>query len=308
MNWFWVSIAAYLLLAFASLTDKFLLNRIKNSWSYTVFVCLAGGVVALAGPWALHWPGWLGLATDVAVATTFIAALFFLYEALSQGEASRILVFIGSTIPLFSLIFSLILGEKFQNTQLVGLALLIAGAFLIAAIKPEHNFFQRFLGRLNVQKGGRPIFYAVLSALAYSLYFLSSKSVYVSQGFLSGFVWIRIMVVAIIALTFVFPLLRHKVQEDVRRMKGSSGNNPYLMLFNQGVGAAGFILQNWAISLGTVAVVNALQGVQYGFLIISASLLSRLYPSVFPTSSSIVSWSKKAVAIVLISLGLYFIY
>lgn len=308
MDWFWISISAYLLLAFASITDKFLLNRIKNSWSYTVFVCLAGSIVVVAAPWILQWPGWNLFLVDASAALAFILALFFLYESLRKGEAAQILVFIGSATPIFSFIFSLISGEKFLLSQMYGMLFLVSGALLIAAIRPEHNFFQRVLGKLDFERGPRPIVFGVLSALFYSIYFIISKEAYAGQGFLSGFVWVRIIIAIFIVLTFLLPILRNKVREDIVRMKKGSGNNPYLMLFNQGVGASGFILQNWAISLGAVAVVNALQGVQYGFLIIATSLLSRFFPNIFPKNSSRSSWIKKIAAIILISIGLYFIY
>lgn len=308
MEWFWVAISAYILLAFASLTDKFLLNKIKNSWSYTVFVCLAGSIVVAIAPWFLHWGGWLLFAENIGVAAFFILALYFLYEALRIGEASRILVFIGSTTPVFSLLFSFLLGETFSINQIAAMIFLVSGAFIITSIKPEHNFFQRIFGLVKSNGNFRPIIFGVLSALFYSLYFIGSKDIYEQQGFLNGFIWVRILVALIILVTFLIPYFRNQVREDISRMKRGSGNNPFLMVFNQVVGASGFLLQNLAISLGAVAVVNSLQGVQYGFLIISTSLLSRFFPKVFPKNSSVNSWIKKIIAIVLISIGLYFIY
>jgi drug/metabolite transporter (DMT)-like permease len=308
MTWFWISITAYILLAFASLTDKFLLNKIRNNWSYTVFVCLAGGIVILAAPWFLRWLGVKEFLLVIISGITFILALYSLYVALSRGEASRTLVMVGSFTPVFSLLFSLLSGENFSGQQIMGMIFLITGALAIAFIKPEHNFFHRLFGNSQNKVGRQAFWFSLASALFYSFYFLGSKYVYDSVGFINGFIWVRVVIVVIIVSSFVFPSLRHLVLSDVKNMRRGNGNNPFLMIFNQVVGASGFILQNFAISLGSVAVINSLQGFQYGFLVVSTSILSRFFPKIFPRSHSFVSWLKKGAAIVLVSVGLYLIY
>jgi drug/metabolite transporter (DMT)-like permease len=255
----------------------------------------------------LAWFGWLNLFLSFISGASFIVALYFLYAALSKGEASKTLVLVGSFTPVFSFVFSLFLGTTFTSRQLLGMAMLVAGALLIAIIRPRNNFFQRLFAANDNKNSRTAILFSLISALFYSFYFLISKQVY-SSGFVSGFIWIRIMVVGLIAASFLFVRLRRLVFEDVKNMKRGTGNSPFLMVFNQIVGALGFILQNLAISLGAVAVVNALQGFQYGFLIISTSLLSRFFSKVFPREKSLESWIKKILAIVFISFGLYFIY
>ena len=67
------------------------------------------------------------------------------------------------------------------------------------------------------------------------------------------------------------------------------------------------VLQNWAISLAPlvyIAVINALQGVQYVFLLIFAVLLSVKFPQILREEISGNIIFQKAVAILVIALGL----
>ena len=76
---------------------------------------------------------------------------------------------------------------------------------------------------------------------------------------------------------------------------------------NQGIAAIGFLLQNYAIFLGSVAIVNALQGVQFAFLLVLGGLISVFFPKLLKENVSKMVIIQKILAIVLISLGLYFI-
>ena len=53
-----------------------------------------------------------------------------------------------------------------------------------------------------------------------------------------------------------------------------------LFLFGQVAGAASFILINYAISISSVTIVNALQGMQYVFLLIMVLILARWRPRI----------------------------
>jgi hypothetical protein len=62
---------------------------------------------------------------------------------------------------------------------------------------------------------------------------------------------------------------------------------------------------NWAISLGSVAMVNVLQGVQYLFLIIFVLALSKLIPNVYKEEMGRDVVLQKLGGVVLVSYGLY---
>ena len=78
-----------------------------------------------------------------------------------------------------------------------------------------------------------------------------------------------------------------------------------LFLFGQVAGAASFLLINYAISISSVTIVNALQGLQYVFLLIMILILTRWLPKVMEEKLSGIIFAQKISAIVIIGAGLY---
>jgi len=137
-------------------------------------------------------------------------------------------------------------------------------------------------------------------SLFFALCFVLTKYVYLMLPFWTGFIWIRISAF-LIALFFI---LFKEVRKEIFSKKSSfSKKTSAFFLFNQGMGAGAFILQNWAIALAGLAylsIISALQGVQYVFLFILTMLILKE------------GLSKKVIlhkffAIILIGIGLAFL-
>jgi hypothetical protein len=73
------------------------------------------------------------------------------------------------------------------------------------------------------------------------------------------------------------------------------------------MGSTGFILQNYAVFLGSVVLVNALQGVQYAFLLIISTGLALFAPKLLKENFSWRITIQKAAAVLVIVLGFYFV-
>lgn len=309
MVWILVAISAYLILAIANLLDKFLVgNVLKNSKAYAFVACLMGLVVFLASPWFLKWPGWPMLFFNLFNGAVFALALWSLYEALRRGEAARVLVLIGGVTPIFSLLFSsFFFKEQFSTNQWFGILFLLAGVVIIATLPLARSHISRIIAKLNIfsepKNGGW--FLALLSALAYSIYFISTKHAYSSQPFVSAFIWTRLGA-ALFVLLF---LISASTRKDIRAAfhKTSPKNNKFLIIGNQILGASGFILQNYAIFLGSVVLVNALQGTQYAFLLVISAVLAALKPKLLKETFSWRVIIQKTAAVAIIAIGLYFI-
>lgn len=309
MNWIIVAISAYLLLAIANLLDKFVVdNVLKSSKAYAFAACLLGAIVFLASPWYLSWPGWPLFFFNILNGFIFATALWSLYEALRRGEAARILVFIGGATPVFSLIFSLLFfKEHFTTGQFLGMLCILAGMAIIILLPVKRSYLARVMNKLklaqNIQSGGLGI--ALLSALAYSVYFLSTKQAYNFQPFASAFIWTRLGA----ALFVLFFLIKRADRRAIKSFfsKASPSKNKFLVVFNQALGAAGFILQNYAIFLGSVVLVNALQGVQYAFLLVIGTILALSAPRLLKETFSWKILLQKTVAVLVIAAGIYFI-
>ncbi|MBX4191713.1 MAG: hypothetical protein KW804_02865, partial [Candidatus Doudnabacteria bacterium] len=90
--------------------------------------------------------------------------------------------------------------------------------------------------------------------------------------------------------------------------KEAGVKNVALYYSSRATGTVGGFLQNYAVSLGSVSVVNALQGVQFVFLLILTSLLSIYFPKVLKEKISAEILTLKVTAIALISCGLYLLF
>ena len=309
MTWLLVALSAYLFLAVANLIDKFLVdNVLPSSKTYAFIACVLGLLVLVLAPWFLHWPGWWWLLVNLVVGFSFAIALWLLYEALKQGEAARILVFIGGFTPIFTIFFSLIfLLESFSAKQWFGIVFLLVGTLVMAFIPEPRSFISRLLKRIGFgKKPNKKVYLIALgSALFYSVYYLLSKYTYNHQEFFSAFIWNRIGA----ALFVLFFLFSKKERENVRSVfkTKSPQAKPALVIANQALGSSGFILQNYAISLGSVALINALQGFQYAFLLVLSSVLGFFLPKYFPGKSNNKVRLQKVLAVILVGLGLAFI-
>lgn len=303
MSWIFITIIAYFFLALASLGDKFLIDHIvKNSRVYAFLISIMGAAAVFLSPWFLVWPGWYWFGANMIFGAFFPLALIFMFEALKRGEASRITVIIGGLIPLFTISWSwLVFKESFSFEQWAGISLLLLGTFAIASISE------------NSGKGkiGRQAFvFATLSALAYAVSFLGTKYVYNSQGFWSPFIWMKIAG----GLAALFILIKKNNRRDIKEaIFGKTGSQKkknksgWLVIFNQVLGAAGSILQSYAISFGSVAIINSLQGVQYAFLLLMGWIFTIFRPDIIKENVHRAILIKKFIAVILVSLGLYFI-
>lgn len=311
MSWFVIAILSYFLLAVVNLTDKFLIdNVLKSSKTYAFLVCSLGALVFLAAPWLLYFPGWFLLLANLITGTIFAAAIFFLYEALRRGEAAKTVILIGGLIPVFSTLISvLFLGDVFSTEQLFGLIFLLTGIFLVAFLPGKHSFWEKlWLSFRSEDYKKKSLLLIILASFFYALFFTATKYVYNAQEFWSAFIWVRLG--AFISVLF-FLFNKKSRQEIIKNLKGDDGKkhknkNIFLFLFNQGLGSLSFILQNYAIFLGPVAIITALQGVQYAIMMFFSFFLGMFFKE-YKEKFSWRSFLQKALALIFISLGLYYI-
>lgn len=319
MSWVLIAILAYLILAVVSLGDKFLVDGvIKSAKAYAFAVGVLGAIVILIAPWFLHWSSFSKLFFDLGVGILFPLALYFTYSALKLGEASRSLILIGSMTPIFTLPLSLwIFSEQIPVKSLIGALFLLGGGFVMVFISRKHNFIHN-VGHLfgikrKQNKSRRATVYAVIAAFIFAWFFVGSKVAYNHEEFFSAFIWLRLggllgallFIIRAVDRKEVFSALWPK--KSWLKLSRKQKKPQFLILGNQALGATGFVLQNYAISLGSVAIVNALQGVQYAALMLFSAVLSIFYPKIFKEDlSPIIIW-KKIAALILVAVGLYII-
>ncbi|OGF25302.1 hypothetical protein A2468_01635 [Candidatus Falkowbacteria bacterium RIFOXYC2_FULL_46_15] len=318
MTWLLVAIAAYSINAGVYVADKFLLSKkIHSSITYAFYVgiwSIFNLVILAFDPWT---PDLRELMIDLLAGMLFLATLVFWYKALHQSEATRVVPIVGALVPIFSFIFSYIfLGESLGERQLLAFFILINGGILISIKRtriyliPEvmnrfKNIFGDVLGGIHAayRPTRRLLTNSVTSALFFAGYYVLIKYIYLNQPFIGSFVWSRVGSFLGALLILFIPDWRRNIVDHQRGAK-----TPKNMGFFLGVrvlAALAFIMLNWAISLGNVALVNSLQGAQYMFLIVIVFFLSTRYPRYLKEELGGGVMLQKLIGATLVGTGLY---
>lgn len=306
MNWLILAILAYFILALVNILDKFLLDKVlPSSRAYTFLVGSVGVIVFAFSPWFLEWPGLNSFLFNIIVGALFPAALLLFYKALKESEASKALVLIGGLMPCFTLLFSvLFLGDKFSLYQWLSIVFLLVGIFIISWMPEKVRFLDKIFVFLKVKKKPAKLSFltAVGAAFLFALFFVGNKYAFNNQTFFSAFIWIRGGSFLFVLCMLFSKKSRKVIFSNIKNMKIKKSS---LFFANQGLSAIGFFLQNLAISLTSVALVSALQGVQYVFIIILGVLFTLFYPKVVKEDISRKIIIQKIVAVIFIAIGLY---
>lgn len=318
MTYIIIAIASYFINAGVYVADKFLLSKkIHSSIAYAFFVgiwSIFNFVILFLDPWV---PNLREFMLDILAGILFLMTLVFWYKALHQSEATRVVPVVGALIPIFSLLLSYIfLGAALGEREMLAFLILICGGVLISVKHTRFYYvresFERFrqifgnvLGAWHAEYNPtrRLIFNSLASALLFAAYYVLMKYIYSSQPFIGSFVWSRFgSFVGVLLMLFV-PDWRKLIIEQKKENK--SPKNIGFFLAVRLMAAAAFIMLNWSIAIGNVALVNALQGVQYIFLLIIVFVLCSRYPRLMQEQMGGGVMVQKIIGVVLVSTGLY---
>ena len=318
MNWIIIAIISYSINAGVYVADKFLLSkRIHSSISYAFYVgiwSVFNAVILIFAPWL---PTAKELAIDLSAGVLFFITLIFWYKALHQSEATRVVPVVGALVPIFSLLFSFIfLHETFDQQQMLAFFILIAGGVLISVkqtklyilkkvVERLHDIFGNVLGPIHARfrPTRRLLINSFVAAFFFAAYYVLMKYIYSHQPFIGSFVWSRFgTTLGVIAVLFV-PSWRRLIIEHQRGAE--TPKNLSFFLAVRLLAAIAFIMLNWAVSLGNVAMINALQGTQYLFLIFLVLILSLKFPHFLKEEVGRGVMIQKMIGVMLVSLGLW---
>jgi drug/metabolite transporter (DMT)-like permease len=297
-----IAIIAYSLYAVNGVIDKFLLSKaVRSPAVYAFFIGITGPFTFALIPLALipglgitfEFLSWNDLVIAIFGGATFVWALYFLYKATQETSVSRILPIEGGLVPVFTLVFAyIILGERLLPTQLIAFIFLVVGAVIISLRHDRTGWHAKAFTN------------AVIAAVLFALSFVLTKYTFDHSNFISGLVWTRLGFF-IVALTFLIPAsVRHGI---FNAPKETTKGNKYLYLGARISGSISGFLQNYAISLGSVTIVNAMQGTQYALLLVGTIALSKYYPKILKEKVTRQILAQKILAIVLIACGLIFL-
>jgi drug/metabolite transporter (DMT)-like permease len=293
MSWLWWVNIGYLLNALTLVVDKALLARreIKDPAVYTLSISLLGVLAVLLAPWGLEWPTRVVLALGLTSGACFTLGLWLMFIVLKVGEASRVPAFIGSLSPIFVFLFSAVLvGERMGMLEVVAFAFLVAGGMLMVG---GHGGLNR-----------RALILATLSAAVFALAYVTLKLTFDHTNFISGLVWSRLGGLVSSLLLLLIPGTYKRFRQSFGQ---STGKIKLVFLGGQTAGALSGLFITYAITKQSVTLVNALQGLQYVFVLALAVLISWRFPQFFRDQFNASELGRKVAGTGAIAVGLWLV-
>ncbi|PIP33688.1 hypothetical protein COX69_03995 [Candidatus Falkowbacteria bacterium CG_4_10_14_0_2_um_filter_48_10] len=316
--WLMVAIAAYLINAVVYVADKFILSKkIHSSVVYAFFVSIWSVFNLALLPFAFWIPSGREFGLDFLAGLLFLGTLIFWYKALHQSEATRVVPVVGALVPIFSLFLAFIfLGQGIGKSQFVAFTVLVIGGAMISVRRTRFYYLSQwwarareiggdFLGSIHsrYRPTRRLVLNSLIAAFFFAAYYVLAKHIFTTQPFIGAFVWSRIGTFAGALAILAVPKWREQIKEHQRGVK--TPKNLLFFLLVRLAAAAAFIMLNWAISLGNVALVSALQGTQYLFLILLVFFLSAQHPDYIKEEMGRGVLAQKFFGALLVCLGLY---
>jgi len=298
MNWLVIAIIAHFIFALVFIVDKFLLSKtVLQPRAYAFYVGLLGIFALLLIPFGFTLLPAGQTVVSLIAGILFVLAILFFYKLIQIGEVSRITPIVGGAVPIFTLILTYsFLGERLTVYQLVAFFLLVFGGVIMLWPRKDRS-------NLSISKASlvKKLTIAIIAALFFAGSFVLTKFIFAEQPFINGFIWIRLGGFLGAWLLFFWPGNRKIIFKTTGTIKGRSVG---LLISNKILSALAFLLLNYAIFLGSVTLVNSLQGIQYVFLLIIAFFLSKKFPQILKEQISQGVILQKIMAILLITLGL----
>ncbi len=293
--WILLALAAYITFSAATITDKYLLAKpLPDARVYAFYTGILGLAAFIFAPFGflIPHPGIIFLGIFAGI--LFIIALFLFFTALKTGEVSRVGIALGGLTPLFTLAFTYIgSGELPARGEFFAFILLFAGSLIVA-----FDQYERALHNAKI------IGLVALSSALFGLYFVFAKFLFGVQPFMSAFLWIKLGG-AIFALAFLFsPQVRTIILAHKKVPPKKTGG---IFIAKNAAGGVAALLLHLAIAtarISEVAIVNALQGVQFALVFLGAVFLSKKFPGVVKEKIDIGVAVAKSVGAGLIVLGI----
>lgn len=278
MNWVIFAAAGQLLLAFVAILDKYIVTDTKvlpRPFVYAFYSCvMTGGWMVIYALGFIPGAASLGVPTLASIqaptievvgmsflaAYTLFMALVSMYEALRQADASDVMPVIGAVSALitFSLSFVL-LGEALSSNFVYGTILLIVGTMLVSQF--------RFTKSITL--------YTIHAGLFFGLHYLAMKGLFTETSFDDGFFWSRLSFILFALSLLLVPSYLAKITAQTKKTTARSGMLVVGTKILSGVGA--FLLLK-ATDAGDVAVVQALDGLKFVFIVLISLAIGRFLP------------------------------
>ncbi len=295
--WLIIVLIAHLTYAVVFLADRFVVSKaVKNEYVYTVYINILSLFAFILAPFGLTWISPKNILIALVVGGSFALASLFFFKSLQIQPATRVAPFIGGIIPIFTFIFSyLFFQETLSNYASLAIILLIAGSLLIA-----YNTRDKITKKISVHA----LKYMLIASVLFGLSFATTRLLFLNVDFVNGLIWSRTGSILVALLFLLSPTVRKAMFKETKKRRPKK---EWLILSNKIFGAGAYVLLLYAISLTSATIVNALQGVQYVFLIFLVIFFHKKYPKLIDEKLLGKSLIITVYAVAFIVTGLMFI-
>jgi drug/metabolite transporter (DMT)-like permease len=307
--WILWALAGHLANGAAFVLDKTLLrSSFKHPATYASIIGILGGLAVILIPFGVHAPSTTGLFWMVISGIAFILSLWVFFMALAAGEASRVVPIIGSLIPILTLAgTSVFLNERLSMTQGIGFILLVVATVILSG------------GATKSRLTSKTIYISIAAAVLFAVMSITSKIAYDSEGFMTTFVISRLVgTLTAVCIIATASAARKEVLASLGLKKSSPSRRPdvpttrrpvalALVLVAQTLGALGYVGVQYATSLGSASLVNALQAVQYALLVAVAFALRKHAPKLLGEDLTTKTVIRKTIAIGFVAAGMWLV-
>lgn len=269
MSWIFLAVGAQFLNAIVALIDKHIVTDERSfprAFVYAFYTCLISGAwisvylislipIPIVG---VHIPSFHHIerptlevvALSFLSAYTFFIALVSMFSTLRHHDASDVVPVIGAVSALASFVLGYyFLGANLSTHSLLGIILLATGTALVSRF--------RFPWRT-----ASVVFH---SGIFFALHYVSIKGLFDLTSFDNGFFWSRIAFVFFALSLLLIPHYWERVRDQTKSTSRQSG---ILILLNKLLAGVSTILILKATDMGDVAIVQALGGLQFVFILI----------------------------------------
>ena len=303
MSWLFIATFAYLLIALQSTLDKFLLSsrRIGHPATYTFYSGLLSLTALLFFPFGFHFIAPTVALWEILAGAVFSYGIFFLFWAIRDHEASQVVPVVGVVTAVATYVFSfLFLGERLDHPELWGIIFLIFGGLFISLDFSRKAARRIFLG----------FEFSLFSGLLLALAYVWFKFFFKADNFVNVYIWTRLGLMLGAASLMLYPVWRKIIWASLSKFKKPASQDAHtgsIFVLNKAVGGVGSFLLNYAISLGSVTLINALISLEYVFIFFLVWLFSFWVKTIFDERRDWLTLVQKLTAITIIAAGTFLV-
>ncbi len=298
VGWISIAIVSAALLGLVNIIDSHLITR--RMPSFRAYLFLVGSILLVSGLlFAYLFPLPAGLSSRhllVAITSGILRAVSvaILLYTLKTEEVSRA-VPVVSIYPVFVALMAVpLLGEALGYLHWLAIAIVVAGVVL-ASIKRSPG------GR--VRRPGGTVFLLLGAGLLLALADVTGKYALSYISFWNMY-WLAIIVLAVI---FLIISLRPRVIKELRSLERPASALT-LVAITELLVVAGAVLFFWAMDRGPVSLVSTIASTRPIFVVVSALILSRIWPNFLVWQPGRLALGLKLAAAILIAGGIAVIY